>query len=167
MVELIQLADSRDKGPLPLATRKRNLIRNTQRLPKAKEATRKAHEEVSHAHPFVRLRSLSSTYNCAGLVFANRRTFVEMDDVSLILKDDGYKKISRQLLMAGDIVLYKDESGGLTHVAVVVANEPGIGDVLSITVLSQWGATGEYLHRLADVPDLLGTPQDFMSERES
>ena len=68
-------------------------------------------------------------------------------------------------VMEGDLVVYED-GDGISHVAVVVSNEPRLADGSSIIrVISQWGSDGEYLHEYRDVPLLLGRPVRFYSER--
>jgi hypothetical protein len=34
-----------------------------------------------------------------------------------------------------------------------------------LMVLSKWGADGEYIHALGDVPALLGVPREFWTDR--
>ena len=117
-------------------------------------------------HPSAQLRSLTGTYNCFGMAFANRRTCIEPIHVQMILDDDGYKEISPQDVMPGDIVIYRDNRGEVSHVAVVVLHEPDVANAKwKTTVLSQWGAQGEYVHDHLDVHQMLGTPDKFYSER--
>ncbi|MEO7651172.1 MAG: hypothetical protein ABIZ80_11945 [Bryobacteraceae bacterium] len=117
-------------------------------------------------HPDRHLRSLTATYNCFGMAFANRRTCIEPEHVPAILHDDGYFEVLEAHALPGDIVIYKDTSGDITHVSVVVSNLPDLTNGTSIIcVLSQWGSDGEYLHDYMDVPHLLGKPVKFYSER--
>jgi hypothetical protein len=121
---------------------------------------------VLNNHPSARLRSLTATYNCIGMAFANRRTWIEPTHVQMILDDDGYQEVSPKEVMPGDIVTYRDDSGEISHVAVVVSHEADVANAgWNTTVLSQWGADGEYLHDHRDVNQKLGKPDKFYSER--
>jgi len=121
---------------------------------------------VMENHPGRVLRSLSSNYNCVGMAFANRRTCIEPEQVPMILEEDGYIEITQPAsVITGDVVLY-ERDGEITHVAIVVTNDPVIADGSSnINVLSQWGFDGEYLHDYRDVHPSLGVPVRFYSER--
>lgn len=121
---------------------------------------------VSAYHPSARLRSLSATYNCFGMAFASRRTCIDATEVQMILDDDGYVQIESKDVQPGDIVLYFDAEREISHVAVVVCHKPDIANAdWKTTVLSQWGADGEYLHDIADVNEALGKPDKFYSEK--
>jgi hypothetical protein len=37
----------------------------------------------------------------------------------------------------------------------------------SIVVLSKWGYDGEYPHKVSYVPDALGSPEEFWTDRKS
>ena len=113
------------------------------------------------------LRSLSTyPYNCVGMVFASRRAWIDPKHVYRILNEDGYRKISLDEVKQGDVVLYKyqindDEP---THVALVVWINP-IGSLSSIQVISKWGKDAEFLHFMENVPDRLGKPMEFWTDR--
>lgn len=159
---------SSDPRAIPLATKKKFSLRNERRpqLPRAR--MRAALQIFSAEHPSLRPRSLSSTYNCVGMVFASRRTWVDPRWIPQILRDDGYRKTTREESECGDVVLYRDPRDKIVHVGLVVcrrvvtrANEP------DILVLSQWGSDGEYFHDIDDVSEMLGSPQEFWTERLS
>ena len=91
-------------------------------------------------------------------------------DLPRILKDDGYRLRQRpEDAEAGDVVVYLDPDGEPCHVGLVVAKNlaiPGESrDVL--TVLSKWGADGEYVHDLTKLPSLLGQPAQYGTDRRS
>lgn len=106
-------------------------------------------------------------YNCAGHVFANRRTAIFEgkggesfeDHVRHILKWDGYRPTDQPLV--GDVVLYwmDRRRTALLHVAVVSEVRRlhgGIG-AGSPHVLSKWdGGSGECLHHFRQVPANFG-----------
>ncbi len=120
------------------------------------------------ARPDAKLRSLTGTYNCMGMVFASRRTCIDFDQLATILKEDGYYRVKdTNELLPGDIVLYGDPRGKPLHISVILEIAT---DVVAaehrFKVLSKWGANGEYFHSIGDVPPLLGTPNEFYTERK-
>lgn len=166
MAEIIDLGSVRDRASIALETAKNRRIPNARRAQRAPATLAAAHKMVTTYHPSAQLRSLSATYNCFGMAFANRRTCIEPTHIPMILEDDGYVQIEGKDVQPGDIVVYLDKGGEITHVAVVVSHERDLtrGE-WDTTVLSQWGADGEYLHDIADVNEMLGRPDKFYSEK--
>jgi hypothetical protein len=160
------LGESDPNSPLaiPLVTKRGRRIPNAQRLPQGPTHMKAAKEVL--ASPARKLRSLTSEYNCVGLIFASRRTWVDPSHLHMIFEDDGYRRISEAEAMVGDVVLYKDGEGDFAHVAIIIEKSPDVNRASwKFEVLSQWGADGEYLHSLEDVPPLLGRPEEFWTER--
>jgi hypothetical protein len=93
------------------------------------------------------------------MVFANRRTFIEPEEIPTILQDDEYIEVGRDAdIMPGDIVVYKNPvTDDIIHVGVVQAAEV-MFEMKKIRVLSQFGRDGEYIHDVHDVPDVYGRP---------
>jgi len=98
-------------------------------------------------------------YNCAGHVWASRRTAIlEESAVRLILADDGYRVLGEgESVVQGDLVLYWGQpSGGVEtflHVGMVCEIRPGPGSVRIPWVLSKFGSTtGEWFHHFDNVP---------------
>jgi hypothetical protein len=87
---LVGLGGPSDATRIRLATSKNRLIENTQRRESAPEQLRAAKDLHLTGHPGRDVRSLSAVYNCIGMVFANRRAWVEPEQVPMILEDDGY-----------------------------------------------------------------------------
>jgi hypothetical protein len=104
-------------------------------------------------------------YNCVGLVFATRRTSIETKHMNVILRDDGYRPVSRENAVEGDVVIYTLNNVA-THVGIIHRKETAFG-VTNIWVLSQWGDCGEYVHPIIPVPEAYGRPTDFWTERRS
>ena len=151
---------------LPLATRVGRLIPNEQRTEAAPERMQAAMEIVTNNHPTAILRSLRSTYDCMGMVFASRRTWVDIEHLETFLTDDGYRRIQDNDLRTGDLVIYRDEFGEPAHVGIVHHVSPYRPDLTrDVYVLSQWGRDGEYIHRIDDVNHNLGTPTEFWTDR--
>ena len=95
-------------------------------------------------------------YNCAGMVWANRRTAItEPDDWERILNEDGYRRLDRhETPFPGDVVIYRNaERCEITHVARIVNIErQKSGELAAIWALSKWNASsGEDYHRVQDV----------------
>lgn len=103
-----------------------------------------------------------------GMIFAARRTAIDVDSLEKIISDDGYLQLDSVCkLRLGDIVVYEAD-GVPTHVAVVVQlGLVGEGAEPSHTLLSQWGYDGEYVHSLRQVPRLYGEPARFFTDRKS
>lgn len=153
----------RDRRSIPLATKQGDLIPNVRRqecVPARMLECRRIGESRFHN---IRTRSLSSTYNCVGLVFATRRTWVDPDEVARIFQGDGYKRVD--IPEIGDIAVYR-KGGNIKHVAVVTRIDATVATgERNILLLSQWGADGEYLHSVGDVPEVFGQEVEYWSER--
>ena len=119
--------------------------------------------------PQAMLRSMTGTYNCVGMVVASRRTWVDTDDLLRILREDGYRLLANEAeTEKGDVVVYRDQKGDVSHVGIVVRKNPynpeNPKDVL--VVLSKWGAEGEYEHDASYVPLLCGKPVEYWTDRK-
>ncbi len=124
-------------------------------------------------HHWVVRKPATGGYNCAGHVFACRRTAVFESKggesfethVRLILGWDGYRLTERPL--PGDVVLYWADGRrtNLLHLGAVSEVRPlqgGVGDGVP-HVLSKWDAgSGECLHHVRHVPAFFG--EDFEVE---
>lgn len=163
---IINRGDESDPRSLKLYTRKHRFVQNEQKPGFPVERMRAATQMWQQRHPEARLRAAASTYNCMGLVFANRRTCIDPDQWNLIREDDGYRPLAdNERPLPGDVVLYEDQHG-LAHVAVITKAEPDPRSAdWRIEVISQWGADGEFIHDMHDVPQMLGTPTQIWTER--
>ena len=114
----------------------------------------------------IELRSIDNyPYNCVGMIFASRRAWIEIDYIYDLLRADGYNIIHQNDVKVGDVVLYKKVNDPL-HVALVIAKET-IGTTSLIKVMSKWGKDAEFIHMLDDVPEQLGTPAEFWTDRKT
>jgi hypothetical protein len=101
-------------------------------------------------------------YNCAGQVWASRRTAVYDSAQWLwIIEDDGYRLLSdAEEPLPGDVAAYVDEERGeILHVGRVVDLRPVFhGGTRIPWALSKWSdVSGEYFHSCRDHPyELLG-----------
>jgi hypothetical protein len=88
----------------------------------------------------------SRKYNCHGLTFASRRTWIwKPQEVAKILKDDEYEAVEPADVLPGDIVTYT-ENGDVEHSGIVMSRG------LTPMVLSKWGPAHEVLHRVRECP---------------
>jgi len=96
----------------------------------------------------------SGEYNCAGHVWASRRTCIyEPADWKRIIADDGYRQTPSP--MPDDIVIYSDPHGEILHIARVLELREGITEESShypwvVSKWSDWG--GESCHFAHDHP---------------
>jgi hypothetical protein len=95
----------------------------------------------------------TSRYNCTGMLFALRRGFVGDMDISRLLEDDGYRRVSRdEDPVAGDIVIWGSVAD-VEHVGLIVECREATGlDFCVPVVVSKWGSGPEYIHQLGDSP---------------
>ena len=96
-------------------------------------------------------------YNCAGLVWASRRTAIyDIAEWDKIYQDDKYRELNgSELPMPGDLAIYSQSEVGYIHVGQVLFLEPGLlptGNPIP-KILSKWDdVSGEYIHYPGDVP---------------
>jgi hypothetical protein len=103
-----------------------------------------------------------------GMVFAARRTWIDPDQLPLILNEDGYRKLpGLDEAEVGDVVVYRHPGEGhVTHVGMVIEVKIDVARAArALTVLSKWGQHGEYVHALSDVPVPLGVPVEVWTDR--
>lgn len=101
-------------------------------------------EQAFGSH-LIRTARPDPNYNCHGWVFTAGQYILAPDDVQRILEDNGYYEVQQP--KPGDVVIYYDPAGMITHTALVRA----VGDDGFVLVESKWGCSGaRYLH----LPDL-------------
>jgi hypothetical protein len=140
---------------IPLVTRRGNSISNNQggtvavgRIQAFREMCRRCRWEF-RCDP-------DGIYNCAGLVWASRRTGISQTaDWRRILVEDGYRRLPENArLTPDDLVLYRDfDDNTYVHVARVVRLDPGVSPSSPPIpiVLSKWGHDlGECFHQAYD-----------------
>ncbi len=138
---------------LILETRRKNRIPNEPPLPALKRQ-RDFDEKSMLDHykkryePLDERTGILDHYNCHGLTFADRRTFITKDSaIQTILRDDGYEQIIERDLLEGDIILYMNKENGIIHSGVVI-EKPGkikAGPIFP-RVVSKWGSYWEFIH---------------------
>ena len=162
-----------DPKALPLATRQRRHIPNVMKEEEPPAVMKTAIELYNATRPDAKLRSATATYNCMGMVFASRRTWVAPEHLTPvldnILADDGYRRLADSRdVKVGDLVVYREpDSREASHVGVVASKERDISTASwKIRVMSKWGAYAEYLHAMEHVPLALGQPSEFWTDRK-
>lgn len=124
MFEEQRLAGLGDKS-ICVETRLRTRIDNVI-TPEADKKARLYYQRVKNkfGKQWVNRKPATGGYNCFGMLFASRRTFITDEgegDVECILKEDGYRQLSDQNeVVTGDIVLYREKTTrSIYHVCVV------------------------------------------------
>jgi len=77
--------------------------------------------------------------NCHGWVFTGGRYWVKGAEVERILQDNDYRPVTRPVV--GDVIIYRNGDGQVTHSGLVKIAEEG-----RVLVESKWGRLGCYLH---------------------
>ena len=169
MSYIIGLGTPSDPLALKLETRARRFIRNVMRPEVQPHIMRDRIRIIQEGFPAAVPVSASIVYNCYGLVFAARRSaVVDEEDVQAILEDDSYRSLpwDPAAWMIGDVVLYRNDTGELSHVGIVAKKtEDFTTGNIKVHVLSAWGESGEYFHPIDLVPPLLGKPSEVVSQR--
>jgi len=90
----------------------------------------------------------SRKYNCHGLTFAARRTWIEEPtEIKKIIEDDEYVEVRREQVLPGDVVVYY-VGGDAEHSGIVVGRDDFAGPL----VLSKWGTLHEVIHFVPECP---------------
>lgn len=152
-----------------LETRRGNQIPTVRCVPKIPIVTAAGEKIHRKKFPNIETRSLDSTYNCVGMVFAFRRAWVNNEYVPQLLEDDEYHEVPRDKTVPGDLIVYyaKPDRKVVEHVGIIVDKKRNIeAGQWGIRVLSKWGSDGEYLHCEKDVPAQYGSNRVYYSERK-
>jgi hypothetical protein len=99
-------------------------------------------------------------YNCHGWVFAGGRYWVRSDAVNRVLADNRYDKVERPA--AGDVAIFRNEKGEVTHSALVRSADEGAPVLLE----SKWGRLGRYVHTASDHAYCGHTVTYYRAQRE-
>jgi len=94
----------------------------------------------------IRLGDATLEANCHGHVFAHGKFWVLGRHVSVILQENSYEESANPL--PGDLAIYRDSSGMVSHSGVVRGLMPGGAPLVE----SKWGLLGIFLHTAIDCP---------------
>lgn len=97
-------------------------------------------KSTSTQNQFIRHQSPTDNTNCHGWVFTGGRFWVSGVEVDAILSENAYKPVEQP--QPGDLVIYRDTAGSVSHSGVVRYVTPGF----PVMVEGKWGTTGVYLH---------------------
>jgi hypothetical protein len=100
---------------------------------------------AAHPQSIIRTAEADQSYNCHGWVFTNGGFWVRNESVDIILADNGYEVVEKP--KAGDVVVYRDAEGHVTHTGRVRLMSDG-----TPIVESKWGHMGRFLHPAAEQP---------------
>jgi hypothetical protein len=90
----------------------------------------------------------SRKYNCHGMTFAARRTWIaNPNQVQMILIDDNYEEVAEPFVVPGDIIIYSS-AGDIEHSGIVILRD----ELKALHVLSKWGFYHEVVHKVPDCP---------------
>lgn len=124
-------------------------------------------QELLKWRPKTRLRSVDVyPYNCVGMIFAARRAWIEIDHIYALLSGDGFREISEEEITVGDLILYIDSHNEPAHIGLIITVD-SIGTTKSIVVISKWGKDAEFIHFIEDVPEQMGKPMKFFTDRKT
>ncbi len=152
---------------IQLSTGEDTYIPNERRPQRPPVAMQAALDFVLEGHPSAKMRSLSSVYNCMGMVFASRRTTIQPEHLGMILNGDKYRRLTNDSeIKQGDILVYRDDNDKVCHLGIVWNVTTSLREEsVQVCVLSQWGADGEYFHLADDVSPALGSPAEYWTDR--
>ena len=116
--------------------------------------------KILEKYPHAEARTpASSNYNCHGLTFLSRRSWlIHRRSIDQVLTDDCYEEVRHDRLRPGDIAIYFSESGDPNHSGVVVQ----VNEMVAATmILSKWASASEVLHPLRHCPEYYGPEVRF------
>lgn len=154
MFEIQRLQGDPEKG-IALQTRTGRDIRNSLGVELTERHFRIYQDLLSkHGQRWQQRRPPFGGYNCAGHVWASRRTCIyEENDWRLILNEDGYQKTEEPV--ADDLVVYSDKQSGILHIGRVLELKAGVaeGRPRIPWIVSKWSdVSGEVCHHVHDHP---------------
>lgn len=132
------------KAPVAVGTRRQRQIQNEMNQEPAHDGAQlevEAHEK-EYQDAIHRPVGPCRTFNCHGLTFASRRTWIDKPtEVQKILDDDDYELVPKTGVKPGDIAIYT-LNGEICHSGIVVEVVPMKGP----RVLSKWALLHEVIH---------------------
>lgn len=154
MFELERFRGSGDQG-IALQTRTGRDIRNSLGVALSEIHLRRYEALMTkHGRNWQQRRVPSGDYNCAGHVWASRRTCIyEEADWRMILAEDGYR--ATQEPVSDDLIVYVESEQGILHIGRVVELRQGVSQESRRIpwVVSKWSdVSGEVCHFEHDHP---------------
>lgn len=137
---------SQNGRKLALQTREGNDIENLQGdfLELTPSILHQTKSMIKRHAPRNRRSSPTACYNCHGLAFASRRTWISKScEIDKILREDKYIEIHRKDTLPGDIIIYYANDGDAEHSGIVLSEPKELGIPM---VVSKWGSFPEFVH---------------------
>ena len=97
-------------------------------------------QNQAHRDYLIRVAGPSAQTNCHGWVFTGGLCWIRPEAVEVILVENAYQQV--EVPVAGDVVVYRDELGKITHTGIVRA----VWSEGRILVESKWGTLGAFIH---------------------
>ncbi len=94
----------------------------------------------------IRRKAADEHSNCHGWVFTGGRYWIDGQTVDLLLKENGYRAVNQPL--PGDVVVYRDTNGQVSHTAIVRSGGIGAPPIVE----GKWGWMGVFLHLVDESP---------------
>jgi hypothetical protein len=157
-----------DPNSIPLGTRESRHIPNQKRNEWAPDDLKEAVSACMADFPMIQVRSVTAVYNCVGMVFASRRTWVDTDFVRQLLTEDGYALVqNRHTSMVGDVVIYENDEHVIKHVGIIIQKSEDLtGGHVTFKILSKWGPWAEFIHDEGHIYDAWGKFSEVWTDRK-
>jgi hypothetical protein len=140
MPALIQI-----KAELDLSTRRQRRVRNVMNREPPLDGARLLVAQMKRDYKMAIHREEvgpCNTFNCHGLTFASRRTWIDRPvEVQKILDDDDYTEIDITNVKPGDIAIFR-KNGEIDHSGIVVE----VLERFRPRILSKWACLHEVVH---------------------
>jgi hypothetical protein len=142
LLDVVATAAVTDRGH-PVETKRPTAARPAGETATLDEARLRTHHLLLSV---IRLAPADDVSNCHGWVFTGGKYWVGGKQVDPILTENGYSHVLAPA--AGDLIVYRDSDGNVTHSAVVRATPAGLAPLVE----SKWGCLGVFLHPVDKSP---------------
>lgn len=159
----------KDANAVLLGTLKTRHIRNERRKEWSPEKLRQDVQMCLKDYPDNKVRSVTAIYNCVGMVFSTRRTWIEPSLVYKLLYDDDYVMLpSTDDAQVGDVAIYKTSAGVVKHVGIVIERKIDVAAAKPLfQILSKWGPWAEFIHKPGDIFPAWGSFVEAWTDRKT
>lgn len=110
---------------------------------------------ASQCEGITKIADHTAKYNCHSYAWYLRSTYNQywLNDISPYLDDLHYEETTASNAEVGDVVVYFNDTGKVTHSAIIYSISMSSIFVPIITCESKMGACGVYRHSVSNVPD--------------
>jgi hypothetical protein len=166
---IIDRGGENDPNSIRLGTRRTKHIKNEMRAEWPPNQLREDLNRCLTSFPCLQPRSVSARYNCVGMVFATRRTWIDTEFVSQLLTDDEYRLLAdKSQGQVGDIAVYKSTGGDICHVGIIIKRDVDFASgAVKFLILSKWACWAEFIHKPDEVFPSYGTLQEIWTDRRN